>query len=194
MTSGTATTIYSRSCSERAGPSRAGPCLSPPRSRHRLVRGERAARGGDRVRTGSGGCRPGGAAGRALGQPVYQGGRVATVERWLDWLERHGALNRNAAVAVLGALIAVVQGRPAEAERWAEIAERASYDGVLYDGSASIASWLALLSALRCRRVSPRCGQMRNSRSGSSLAGASSGRPLCCCALAPAGRRAGSGR
>ena len=86
------------------------------------------------------------------GQPVYQSGRVATVERWLDWLERHGALDRNAAVAVLGALIAVVQGRPAEAERWAEIAERASYDGVLYDGSASIDSWLALLSAMRCRR------------------------------------------
>ena len=62
-------------------------------------------------------------------QPVYQSGRVATVERWLDWLERHGALERNAAVAVLGALIAAVQGRPAEAERWAEIAERASYDG-----------------------------------------------------------------
>ncbi len=86
------------------------------------------------------------------GQPVYQSGRVATVERWLRWLERHGALDRNAAVAVLGALIAVVQGRPAEAERWAEIAERASYDGVLYDGSASIDSWLALLSAMRCRR------------------------------------------
>ena len=86
------------------------------------------------------------------GQPVYQSGRVATVERWLDWLERHGALDRNAAVAVLGALIAVVQGRPAEAERWAEVAEGASYDGVLYDGSASIDSWLALLRAMRCRR------------------------------------------
>ena len=84
-------------------------------------------------------------------QPVYQSGRVATVERWLDWLERHGALDRNAAVAVLGSLIAAVQGRPAEAERWAEMAERASYDGVLYDGSASIGSWLALLSAMRCR-------------------------------------------
>jgi LuxR family transcriptional regulator, maltose regulon positive regulatory protein len=85
-------------------------------------------------------------------QPVYQSGRVATVERWLDWLKRHGALERNAAVAVLGALITAVQGRPAEAERWAEAAERASYDGMLYDGSASIDSWLALLSAIRCRR------------------------------------------
>jgi LuxR family maltose regulon positive regulatory protein len=86
------------------------------------------------------------------GQPVYQSGRVATVERWLDWLDRHGALHQNAAVAVLGSLIAAVQGRPGQAERWAEVAERASYDGMLYDGSASIDSWLALLSAIRCRR------------------------------------------
>ena len=83
---------------------------------------------------------------------MYQSGRVATAERWLDWLEQQGALDRNAAVAVLGALIAAVQGRPAEAERWAEMAECASYDGVLYDGSASIDSWLALLRAIRCGR------------------------------------------
>jgi LuxR family maltose regulon positive regulatory protein len=85
-------------------------------------------------------------------QPVYQSGRVATVNGWLHWLEGHGALERNAAVAVLGALVAAVHGRPAEAERWAEVAERASYDGTLYDGSASIDSWLALLSALVCRK------------------------------------------
>ena len=46
-----------------------------------------------------------GAAGRAVSpSPRYQSGRVATVERWLGWLEAHGALERNAAVAVLGAL------------------------------------------------------------------------------------------
>ena len=49
--------------------------------------------------------------------PAYQSGRVATAERWLAWLEEHGALERNAAVAVLGALVADVPGRPAEAER-----------------------------------------------------------------------------
>ena len=85
-------------------------------------------------------------------QPAYQSGRVATAERWLAWLEAHGALERNAAVAVLGALVAAVQGRPAEAERWADAAERGSYDHTLPDGSPSIDSWLALLSAIRCRR------------------------------------------
>jgi LuxR family transcriptional regulator, maltose regulon positive regulatory protein len=85
------------------------------------------------------------------GQPAYQSGRVATTERWLHWLEAHGALEQNAAVAVLGALLAAVQGRPAEADRWADEAERARYDGNLPDGSTSIDSWRALFRALRCR-------------------------------------------
>jgi LuxR family transcriptional regulator, maltose regulon positive regulatory protein len=84
-------------------------------------------------------------------QPAHQSGRVATTKQWLAWLEEHRALEGNAAVAVLGALIAAVQGRPAEAERWADAAGRGSYDGTLYDGSSSLDSWLALLSALLCR-------------------------------------------
>ena len=85
------------------------------------------------------------------GQLAYQSGRVATAERWLNWLEAHGALERNAAVAVLGSLLAAVQGRPAEAERRGDAAELASYVGRLPDGSDSIHAWLALLRALRCR-------------------------------------------
>ena len=84
-------------------------------------------------------------------QPAYQTGRVATVERWLEWLEAHGALERNAAVAVLGGLIAAVRGRPADAERWADAAERATAEGPLPDGSRSSDAWLALLKALLCR-------------------------------------------
>lgn len=83
-------------------------------------------------------------------QPAYQSGRVATVERWLGWLERREALERNAAVAVLGGLVAATAGRPAQAERRAEVAERASYEGALPDGSKSVDSWRALFDALRC--------------------------------------------
>ena len=82
---------------------------------------------------------------------AYQSGRFATVERWLQWLDAHGAVERNAAVAVLGALDAAAQGRPAEADRWTDVAESASYSGTLPDGSPSIDSWLAYLRALRCR-------------------------------------------
>ena len=85
-------------------------------------------------------------------QPAYQSGRVETAERWLAWVAEHGALEGQAAVAVLGALAAAVQGRPAEAERWADQAEVAGYEGRPPDGSPSIDSWLALLRGLRCYR------------------------------------------
>jgi LuxR family transcriptional regulator, maltose regulon positive regulatory protein len=84
--------------------------------------------------------------------PAYESGRVATVERWLVWAEAHSALEHNAAVATLGALLATAWGRASQADRWADAAERATYEGSLPDGSASIDSWLALLRTLQCRR------------------------------------------
>ena len=84
--------------------------------------------------------------------PTYHSGRAATVEGWLAWLTDHWGTEPDAAVAVIGGLIAALWGRPAEAERWADVAEHATYDGALPDGSASIDSWLALLRAQHCRR------------------------------------------
>jgi LuxR family transcriptional regulator, maltose regulon positive regulatory protein len=86
------------------------------------------------------------------GPLVYQSGRIATIERWLGWLEAHGAMERNAAVAALGAAVASTWGRPTEALRLADVFERASYDGILPDGSASVESWRALVRAQLCRR------------------------------------------
>ena len=88
--------------------------------------------------------------------PAYESGRFAAAERWLGWLEAHNALEQNAAVAVLGALLAAIWGRPVAAERWADAAERATYDGVLPDGSPLVDSWLALLRAQLCRRGAAR--------------------------------------
>ena len=88
--------------------------------------------------------------------PAYESGRFAAVEQWLGWLEAHGALERNAAVAVLGALLAAMCGRPVAAERWADAAERGTHDGVLPDGSTLVDSWLALLRAQLCRRGAAR--------------------------------------
>jgi LuxR family maltose regulon positive regulatory protein len=85
------------------------------------------------------------------GPLVYQSGRVATTERWLGWLEEHGAMERNAAVAALGAAVASTWGRPAEAERLADAMERGSYEGSLPDGSASVDSWRAIVRAQLCR-------------------------------------------
>src|ERR671922_154532 len=85
-------------------------------------------------------------------QRAYQNGRVATVERWLEWLETHGGLERYAPAAIIGGLIAAVGGRRAQAERWADVAERAIPSGPLPDGSPSSDAWLALLSAVLCRK------------------------------------------
>ena len=84
--------------------------------------------------------------------PTYHSGRVATVEGWLGWLTGHWENEPDAAVAVIGGLLAGLWGRPAEAERWADAAERGTYDGPLFDGSPSIDSWLALFRAQHCGR------------------------------------------
>jgi LuxR family transcriptional regulator, maltose regulon positive regulatory protein len=95
-----------------------------------------------------------GAAARLAGVlafPAYQHGRVATVERWFGWLDDHGAMEDHAAVALMAAMVPAMTGKPAEAERWAKLAERAAAVASLPDGSPTIEPWLALLQALLCR-------------------------------------------
>ena len=48
-------------------------------------------------------------------------------------------------------MVAALTGKPGEAERWAEAAERGAAVASLPDGSLSIEPWLALLRALLCR-------------------------------------------
>jgi LuxR family maltose regulon positive regulatory protein len=124
------------------------------------------------------------------GPLVYQSGRIATTERWLGWLEAHGAMERNAAVAALGAAVASTWGRPAEALRLADVFERASYDGSLPDGSASVDSWRALVRAQLCRRGVAQMRAMRSTRSGRSPRGASTGRTPRCSSPSRSGWRA----
>src|SRR5262249_22761016 len=87
----------------------------------------------------------------AWAQPAYQSGRLATARKWVAWVEDEGGMERNAAAAVLGALLSALHGRPGEAARGAEAADRAPYEGALVDGSASIDSWRALLNTVLCR-------------------------------------------
>ena len=82
---------------------------------------------------------------------VYRSGRLATVQRWFDWFDDHGLIQQYPAVAMLGAWIQALGGHAAAAERWADAAERGSYEGMLPDGSASIDGWRALLRAKLCR-------------------------------------------
>jgi LuxR family transcriptional regulator, maltose regulon positive regulatory protein len=83
-------------------------------------------------------------------QPVWASGRVDTVLRWMEWFDRRNLIERYPAVAVHGALIFALLGRPARAERWSAAAERSSPTGRLPDGS-TMESYLAYLRALLCR-------------------------------------------
>jgi LuxR family transcriptional regulator, maltose regulon positive regulatory protein len=92
-----------------------------------------------------------------LAQPAYAAGRVSTARRWLRWFEDQGLVDRYPPVAVVGAVMQAVVGRPAGAERWADAAERrvpgaeaASGAQIPPDGS-TMASHLALLRGLLCR-------------------------------------------
>jgi LuxR family transcriptional regulator, maltose regulon positive regulatory protein len=83
--------------------------------------------------------------------PMWASGRAVTVERWFDWLDAHGPPDPYPPAAVQWAWLRALTGHPADAEQWADAAERTSFDGTMPDGSSSIASWLALLRSLLCR-------------------------------------------
>ena len=130
MSSGIAITISSRSCCVRSS-------SEASRSSCRicsLVRRTGARRTGSR-RPRSGTRRPPAMSTAwrdwwcAVRYPTYHSGRAATVEGWLAWLAGDWATEPDAAVAVIGGLIAALWGRPAEAERWADAAERATTTG-----------------------------------------------------------------
>jgi LuxR family maltose regulon positive regulatory protein len=89
---------------------------------------------------------------------VWASGRVETVLRWMEWLRDITSAEHYGAIAVHGSLIFALLGQPAEAERWAAAAERASPGGVLPDGSTMEAT-LAYLRALLCRMG---IGEMRH--------------------------------
>jgi LuxR family maltose regulon positive regulatory protein len=82
---------------------------------------------------------------------VYRSGRLATVRAWFDWFDGRGLIQQYPAVAMLGAWVQALGGHAAAAERWADAAERGSYEGLPPDGSASIEGWRALLRAKLCR-------------------------------------------
>jgi LuxR family transcriptional regulator, maltose regulon positive regulatory protein len=93
----------------------------------------------------------------SLIQPAYAAGRVDTARRWLAWFEDQGLIEQYPPVAVFGAWVQALVGRPAGAERWADAvehpvaaADRASVARTPPDGS-TMESYLAMLRALLCR-------------------------------------------
>ncbi len=82
----------------------------------------------------------------ALVLPLYYDGRMDTVEEWLAWFG-DDELVQYPALAVYGAWLRVLTGRPEDAERWLTIADGATSPIPLSDGSATIEPWVATLRA-----------------------------------------------
>ena len=86
-----------------------------------------------------------------LALPMCSTGRAATVEVWLDWFDDELRLEQHPTVAVLGAWVHLLRGRPAAAKRWLSAAERGRVERVLPDGSSSLEPWISVLRAAMCR-------------------------------------------
>ena len=59
-----------------------------------------------------------------LAIPTYRQARLSTLQRWLRWLDDRGGMEGHPIAAIWASLIAAVEGRPMEAERWADAVDR----------------------------------------------------------------------
>jgi LuxR family transcriptional regulator, maltose regulon positive regulatory protein len=85
-----------------------------------------------------------------VANPVWASGRADTVLRWMEWFETKSVVERYPGIAVHGALMFALMGRPGETERWAVTAERAPSSGTLEDGN-TVEGTVSYLRALLCR-------------------------------------------
>jgi LuxR family transcriptional regulator, maltose regulon positive regulatory protein len=94
---------------------------------------------------------------QGLWLPALWQSRVATVQRWFGWLEQHGEIRDHPMVAIGASIIAAATGRPAEADRWADVVDRWQEDAAQADDPTAEA-WAVLLRTIWCRHGA---GQMR---------------------------------
>jgi LuxR family transcriptional regulator, maltose regulon positive regulatory protein len=83
--------------------------------------------------------------------PTYQQGRVTTVQRWFRWLQDRGGIGKHPMAAVMASLMSAVTGRPAEAERWADIVDRWQFGDGARPDDPPVEAWAALVRAVLCR-------------------------------------------
>ncbi len=84
--------------------------------------------------------------------PADRQGRTATIQRWFRWLEDRGGIKGHPMLAVQAAFVFETTGRPAEAERWADVVDRWRYQDAARPGDPAAEAWAAVLRAMLCRR------------------------------------------
>jgi LuxR family transcriptional regulator, maltose regulon positive regulatory protein len=87
---------------------------------------------------------------QSLWLPTLWQSRIATVQRWFGWLEEHGKIRDHPMVAMGASVTSALTGRPAEAERWADVVDRWQEDAAQPDDLAG--AWAVALQAILCRR------------------------------------------
>src|SRR3984957_11696778 len=91
-----------------------------------------------------------------LSRPGDREERLTMLQRWYRWLNERDGIERHPMVAVWAAFLALETGRPAEAERWADVATDAGYAdaggaGAGPAGAGAAHAWAAVLRAAMCR-------------------------------------------
>ncbi|MFY9929621.1 MAG: LuxR C-terminal-related transcriptional regulator [Streptosporangiaceae bacterium] len=86
-----------------------------------------------------------------LALSAFRQARLATVQRWLQWLEGHDGISGHPMAAVWASLLASQLGQAADAERWADAADHAGHGGTPGSGESGSKAWATVLRALMCR-------------------------------------------
>jgi len=87
---------------------------------------------------------------------TYRQGRLVTLQRCFRWLEDRDAIAGHPLVAVWAAFQAGQTGRPADAERWADMVDRWQYGDATRPDDPVAEAWATMLRAVMCRRGAER--------------------------------------
>ncbi len=88
---------------------------------------------------------------QSLWLPTERQGRFVTLQRWLRWLEERDGIASHPMVAICAAIVAAETGRPAEAERWADIVDSRPYEESSRHDDPLTEAWAAVLRVVMCR-------------------------------------------
>jgi LuxR family transcriptional regulator, maltose regulon positive regulatory protein len=86
-----------------------------------------------------------------LAIPTYWQARLTTVQRWFRWLDDRGGMEGHPIAATFASIVAVVSGRPAEAERWADAVDRWLYEDTSRPADPAAEAWATMLRYTLCR-------------------------------------------
>jgi LuxR family maltose regulon positive regulatory protein len=84
--------------------------------------------------------------------PAQRQGRAVTVRRWIRWLEDRDGITGHPLLAIEAAFAAAYAGRPAEAERWADMVDRWQHADAARPDDPYAEAWALTLRAHLCRQ------------------------------------------